>query len=204
MELAIIERGMLSASSEAATISAVSDERQSDGELLGRIAGRDRSAFELLYERYARSVYGLALRRLGDRGAAEDALQETFASIWRSAASYRAERGAGGPWVYAVARNAVVDRLRGRGEPVAEAPETASSEAGPETVAERGWLAWRVHRALVELPPPEREVLELAYWSGLSQSQVAEYLNVPLGTVKTRTRSGLGRLSRLLEGEDLL
>ena len=87
-------------------------EAVSDGELIARTGSGDRDAFELLYRRYARSVFGLALRRLGDRARAEDAVQETFASVWRSAKSYRPERGPGAPWLYAVARNAIVDRSR--------------------------------------------------------------------------------------------
>jgi RNA polymerase sigma-70 factor (ECF subfamily) len=203
MELAVARRSVSPASRGGSTIRAVAADDVSDGELLGRIARRDRAAFELLYERYARAVFGLALRRLGDRDRAEEAVQETFAAVWRSARSYRPDRGPGGAWLYAVARNAIVDRFRGRTEPVAEIPETPSADAGPAEVAEAGWLAWRVHRALRALPDAEREVLELAYWSGLSQSEVAEFLNVPLGTVKTRTRSALGRLGRLLEDEEL-
>src|SRR6476660_2281010 len=91
-----------------------------DSALLQRVAAGDRSAFETLYTRYARSVFGLALRRLGDRGHAEDAVQETFASIWRAARSYRPERGPGAPWLYAVARNAISDRGRSRPEPGAD------------------------------------------------------------------------------------
>ena len=174
-------------------------EQCSDGELLHRIAAGDREAFDVLYRRFVRPVYALALRRLGDRGRAEDATQETFASVWRSAASYRPERGAGAPWLYAVARNAIVDRTRARSEPPIEAPDEPSSELGPPEEAERSWLAWRVHRALQELPDHERPLLELAYWSGLSQSEIAEFLNIPLGTVKTRTRSALGRLADALE-----
>ena len=158
-------------------------------------------AFELLYHRYVRSVFGLALRRLRDRQRAEDAVQETFAAVWRSAASYRPERGPAAPWLYAVARNAIVDRLRARNEPPTEAPDLASGEPGPAERAEASFVAWRVHRALEELPAKEREVVELAYWSGMSQSEVAEYLHIPLGTVKTRTRSALARLADLLEGE---
>ena len=174
-------------------------EECSDGELLHRIAAGDREAFDVLYRRFVRPVFALALRRLGDRGRAEDATQETFASVWRSAASYRAERGAGAPWLYAVARNAIVDRTRARSEPPVETPDEPSSELGPPEEAERSWLAWRVHRALQELPDHERPLLELAYWSGLSQSEIAEFLNIPLGTVKTRTRSALGRLADALE-----
>jgi RNA polymerase sigma-70 factor (ECF subfamily) len=174
-------------------------ERSSDGELLQRIAGGDREAFDVLYHRFVRPVFALALRRLGDRGRAEDATQETFTSIWRSAGSYRADRGPGAPWLYAVARNAIVDRARARSETPAEVPDEASSEPGPPDEAERSWLAWRVHRAMQELPEHERPLLELAYWSGLSQSEIADFLNIPLGTVKTRTRSALGRLADVLE-----
>jgi RNA polymerase sigma-70 factor (ECF subfamily) len=85
----------------------------------------------------------------------------------------------------------------------AELPELMSTEPGPAERAEKSYVAWRVHRALEELQPREREVIELAYWSGMSQSEVAEYLGLPLGTVKTRTRSGLARLASLLEGEPL-
>lgn len=172
-----------------------------DGDLIVRVGAGDNAAFETLYRRYARSVFGLALRRLGDRGRAEDAVQETFASVWRSASSYRPERGAGAPWLYAVARNAIIDRGRSRREPPAEGRDEPSLEAGPDERAESDWLAWRVHRAFEELPKQERAVLELAYWGDLSQSQVAEFLSIPLGTVKTRTRSGLGRLADLLSEE---
>src|SRR5512138_2648019 len=89
-----------------------SDEPPTDAELLARVGERDRQAFEILYGRYVRSVFGLALRRLGDRGHAEDAVQEAFTAIWRSASTYRPERGAAGGWLYTVARNAIVDRLR--------------------------------------------------------------------------------------------
>jgi RNA polymerase sigma-70 factor (ECF subfamily) len=173
-----------------------------DGELLLRVAERDRAAFELLYHRYVRSIFGLALRRLRDRGRAEDAVQEVFAAIWRSAGSYRPERGPATPWLYAVARNAIVDRMRQSGDaPSAELPELVSTEPGPLEQAESSYVSWRVHRALEELPRRERDVIELAYWSGMSQSEIAEYLHIPLGTVKTRTRSGLAKLSDLLEGE---
>jgi len=173
----------------------------SDADLLVRVADRDRAAFELLYNRYVRSIFGLALRRLRDRQRAEDAVQETFTAIWRAAATYRPERGPAAPWLYAIARNAIVDRQRARVEPAGELPEMVSAEPGPPDRAEASFVAWRVHRALEELPEKEREVLELAYWSEMSQSEVADYLNIPLGTVKTRTRSALSRLAGLLEGE---
>jgi RNA polymerase sigma-70 factor (ECF subfamily) len=173
----------------------------SDGELIQRTGNGDRGAFEKLYGRYARSVFGLALRRLGDRGRAEEAVQETFVSIWRSAATYKPERGPGAPWLYGVARNAIVDRSRARSEPPAETPDEPSLESGPDERAEQAWTQWQVHRALEALPEREREVIALAYWSDLSQSEVAARLGIPLGTVKTRTRSALMHLADLLDGE---
>jgi RNA polymerase sigma-70 factor (ECF subfamily) len=173
----------------------------SDGDLIRRVARRDANAFEALYQRYARPVFGLALRRLGDRMRAEDAVQETFAAVWRSARTYKPERGAGAPWLYAVARNAIVDRSRNRSEPPAEIPDSPTGELGPDERAEASYVSWRVHRALEDLPQNERDVIELAYYGGLSQSEVADFLSIPLGTVKTRTRAGLGRLADLLEGE---
>ena len=176
--------------------------RETDGDLLQRIADSDSAAFESLYHRYARPLLGLALRMLRDRSRAEDAVQETFASIWRSAPSYRPERGPGAPWLYAVARNAIVDRARARGEQPSPSRPTRSRPApGPAEQTEASYVSWRVHRAVDELPPREREALELAYWSGLSQSEIAQFLDIPLGTVKTRTRSGLARLADLLEGK---
>jgi RNA polymerase sigma-70 factor (ECF subfamily) len=185
----------------AATMPRVSAFEPTDEVLLSRVAGGDRDAFGDLYQRYARAVLGLALRRLGDRGRAEDAVQEAFASVWRAARSYKPERGPVAPWLYAVARNAIADRGRARVEAPAEPFDSPSNEAGPDDRAEQSWVSWRVHRAMEELPDSERSVLELAYWSGLSQSEIAEFLGIPLGTVKTRTRSGLRRLADELEGE---
>jgi RNA polymerase sigma-70 factor (ECF subfamily) len=155
----------------------------SGGELICRIAERDSDAFQTLYRRYARPVYGLALRRLRDREGAEDATRRAFAAIWRSAATYVPERGGGARWLFTVVRNAIVDE----GEP------------GPESAAEDGWQAFRVHAALAELPEQERVPLELAYWERRSPSEIAELLGLPLGTVKTCTRSALARLAVRLE-----
>jgi RNA polymerase sigma-70 factor, ECF subfamily len=174
-----------------------------DEALLLRVADSDRGAFELLYHRYVRSVLGLALRKLHDRATAEEVTQEAFTSVWRSAASYSPERGSAGGWIYTVARNATVDRMRrnGRVETTSELPDLVSPESGPYEQAERSDSAFRVHRALEELTANEREVIELAYWSGFSQSEVAAYLHQPLGTVKTRTRNALARLAEVLEGD---
>ncbi len=178
-----------------ATMPRVAAIEPTDEDLLARVADGDREAFGDLYTRYARAVLGLAMRRLGDRGRAEDAAQEAFASVWRAARTYRRDRGPVAPWLYAVARNAIADRGRARVELPAEPVDTASDEPGPPEHAEQSWLAWRVHRALETLPEKEREVVELAYWRGLSQSEISDHLGIPLGTVKTRTRSGLRRLA---------
>ena len=176
----------------------------SDGELLCRIAERDHEAFAILYRQYVRPVYGLALRRLRDRERATDATQRAFAAIWRSAATYAPERGGGARWLFTVARSAIGDhegRARSAQPGVsAEAPEVASPEPGAESVVEDGWLAFRVHAAVGELPEPERVPLELAYWGGRSRSEIAELLDLPAGTVETRTRSALARLVVRLEG----
>ena len=173
----------------------------SDGQLIERVADGDRPAFDELYRRYARPVLGLALRRLGDRGRAEDATQEAFVAIWRSARTFDAVRGRGAPWLYAVARNAITDGYRRTPSPVSELEDRAGNEPDPAGEAEASWTAWRVHRALEVLPEHERPVIELAYWRGFSQSEIAESLGIPLGTVKTRTRSALARLADALEEE---
>jgi RNA polymerase sigma-70 factor (ECF subfamily) len=175
--------------------------QSTDGQLIVRIAGGDRDAFEELHGRYSRAVLGLALRRLGDRGRAEDASQDAFLAIWRSARTYDPSRGRGAAWLYAVARNAITDGLRRMPEPVAELEDGPGREPDPSDEAEASWTAWRVHRALEELPDHERPVIELAYWRGLSQSEIAESLEIPLGTVKTRTRSALARLADALDEE---
>jgi RNA polymerase sigma-70 factor (ECF subfamily) len=196
-----LERPVLPRARRVASIRIVAIEELSDGDLIERVGDGDSEAFEELYRRNTRPVLGLALRRLGDRGRAEDALQDAFAAIWRSASSYDRGRGNGGAWLYTVARNAIVDGARRRPEPPMEPPDEPSHESGPPELAEASWLSWRVHGALERLPEHERPVIELAYWGGLSQSEISEFLQVPLGTVKTRTRSALARLADLLEGE---
>ena len=186
---------------ERASAGAVSDADVSDGVLIERVAILDRAAFEELYRRYARAVLGMALRRMRDRGRAEDAVQDAFAAVWRSARTYDRGRGPGGAWLYTVARNVIVDGLRRTPEPtVQEPPDLPSGEPGPADEAEAAWNTWRIHRALESLPAHERPVIDLAYFSGLSQSEIASFLQIPLGTVKTRTRSALARLADELEG----
>ena len=174
----------------------------SDGDLLLLIGDGDRDAFEELHGRYSRAILGLAINRLRDRGHAEDATQEAFASVWRAARTYRPDLGPGAPWVYTVARNAITSRWRRRPEPAAEARDEPSLEPGPAELAESSWRSFLVHRALETLPDHQRRLVELAYWGELSQSEIAEQLDLPLGTVKTRTRAALKRLAEALK-EDL-
>jgi len=189
------------ADTRVVTIELVREPELTDGQLIERVGDGDRPAFEELYRRYARAVLGLALRRLGDRGRAEDAAQDAFVAIWRSARTYDSGRGTGAPWLYAVARNAITDGLRRAPKPAAELEDRPGGGPDPADRAEASWTAWRVHRALEVLAPHERPVIELAYWRGLSQSEIAESLGIPLGTVKTRTRSALARLADALEDE---
>jgi RNA polymerase sigma-70 factor, ECF subfamily len=203
MNAAIAARADLSRDAPRASIRTVDTDPRTDAELLARVARRDHDAFEELHRRYARSVLGVAMRRISDRGRAEDATQDTFTSVWRSAARFDSARGTATAWLFTIARNAIVDTLRRRPEPTtSEPPELQATDPGPDVEAEREWVSWRVHRALEALPPQERPVLELAYWGGLSQSEIAERLGLPLGTVKTRTRSALRRLADEL-GEEL-
>jgi RNA polymerase sigma-70 factor (ECF subfamily) len=173
-----------------------------DGELLVAIGEGSREAFEELHGRYRRALLGLARGRLRDWGRAEDAVQDAFASIWRAASTYRPELGPGAPWVYAVARNAIISRGRKRLEPPAEPTDEPSTDPGPAEQAEQSWRSFCVHRALETLADHQRELVELAYWGGLSQTEIAQRLELPLGTVKTRTRAALKRLAEALK-EDL-
>jgi len=175
-----------------------------DEQLLVRVADhRDESAFDELFRRYSRAVYSLVVRVLRDRDAGEDIVQDTFAAIWRAASSYRPDRGKATSWVFTIARNAAVDAARSRRTVTGELPETIDPGPGPDALAGAEMDAFRVHLAVDSLPPREREVISLAYFDGLSQSEVAARLELPLGTVKTRTRSALGRLAERLDREEV-
>jgi RNA polymerase sigma-70 factor (ECF subfamily) len=202
MDAAIPVRLDLPRAPRGDSIPKVSVDSRTDAELIGLVADGDHRAFEELHRRYARPVLGIALRRIGDRGRAEDATQDTFASLWRSAGRFDPTRGKATSWLFTVARNAIIDGLRRRPDATVESPpDVAEPGPGPDDAAESEWVTWRVHRALETLPDHERTLVELAYWSGLSQSEIADHLEIPLGTVKTRTRSALSRLADELGDE---
>ena len=173
-------------------------------DLIRRMTAGDGEAFARFYDRYAPVVYPLILRIVRDRSDAADVLQDVFWEIWRGAGTYDAGRGTPEAWVVMRARTRAIDRVRAvrrRGEtfvaPLDEAIAAAPSEPGGDA-AERAADRSVVTGALDRLPGPQREVLELAYYGGLTQSEIAERIKQPLGTVKTRMRLGLERLREMM------
>jgi RNA polymerase sigma-70 factor, ECF subfamily len=171
-----------------------------DGDLVRRLKARDPKAMSDLYDRYGRLAYSLIHRVVRNPSAAEDLLQETFMRVWNRVGSFDAERGALGPWVLAVARNRAIDYLRsvdGRMQAGAvdlDRIEHPSQFSGIESSALAIDRARRLKSAFEKLSPNQRMVIELAYYEGLSQTEMAERLKQPLGTVKTWTRSALKTL----------
>jgi RNA polymerase sigma-70 factor (ECF subfamily) len=185
----------------------VDTDRSPDGPLLTRIVAGDADALGELYDRYSRVVFGLLYRMLPSPEVAEEVLQDVFHAVWRRAASYRAERGTGRTWLLAIARNAAIDwsrrhrRLVGRESPL----EEAAAQPDPRTIDQLTGalvLADVVGRALAELPPEQREVIVLAFYLGLSQTEIAARLGEPLGTVKSRARLGMARLRNALAAQE--
>lgn len=167
-----------------------------DDRLLCLVAAGDREAFQMLWERFGAAVYSLCLRRLSEPAAAEDATQEAFVNVWRHARTFDPQRGSAAAWLFAVSRNAAAQIARKA--PRGELALTVLPD-DPIVHEEHTLLRLTVHAALTRIPPTERQVLELAYFDDLSQSQIATRLDLPLGTVKSRTRAGLKRLADLLE-----
>jgi len=175
----------------------------SDEALVALVARGDEDALAELYDRVGRVAYGLALRVLRDERHAEDAVQEAFLQVWRSAATFRAERAKASTWILTLVHRRAVDLVR-REERRQADPLTDDSAAGvaSEETEEAAWLRFereRVQAALKQLPDVQREALELAYYGGFSQSELAERLGVPLGTIKSRMFAGLARLRELLD-----
>ena len=175
----------------------------SDEALVALVARADEDALAELYDRVSRIAYGLALRVLRDERHAEDAVQEAFLQVWRSAASFRADRAKASTWILTLVHRRAVDLVR-REERRQADPLTDDSALGaaPEDTEEAAWLRFereRVQVALKQLPDVQREALELAYYGGFSQSELADRLGVPLGTIKSRMFAGLARLRELLD-----
>ena len=181
----------------------MSSKELSDEELIASIRERDVRALEVLYERHRVLAYSLALRTVGNPGDAEDVVQEAFLNIWRSAGTYRSDRSSPRSWLLTVVHHRAIDKLRGR----QSRPQTAELEAGMDIPDATD--VWRevserltgddVRHALEELPPEQRETIELAYFKGYTHTQIADLMDVPLGTVKGRMRIGLHKLKTSLQ-----
>ena len=169
-----------------------------------RSAGGDQAAFALLYDATRRLVYGTALRILGEPADAEEVTLDVYLQVWRNAKDYAGQRGTVGAWLVMLARSRAIDRLRSRAsrkrreEPFQEFAQFRSTEPGPDHEIEISQRRRRVVSALNTLPPEQREVIELAFFSGLTHTELATQLNQPLGTVKTRVRQGMIKIRELL------
>ena len=177
--------------------------------LIERLQARDPAALSALYARYASIVYTLALRITGNQGEAEEVVVDSFWQVWQQADRYDPRRGQLGAWIFTIARSRALDRVRAlRRSPLAQPDERAETQAAQRAADERNpehdaWLAEQsslVRAALAELAPAQREAIELAYYHGLSHTEIAERLDEPLGTVKTRIRLGLMKLREKLAG----
>ena len=181
------------------------EDQTADRLALARIARGDHEALAELYHRHARPVYSLALRILQDSGDAEDIVQEAFAQAWSQAARYDVRRGAVGAWLLTLARSRAIDRLRSKrarpdrtGDGAIDA--VADAADAPDLQLLTAEQVERVRAALRGLPVIQRVALELAYYEGLSHAEIAEQLEQPLGTVKTRIRQAMIRLRETLAG----
>jgi RNA polymerase sigma-70 factor, ECF subfamily len=186
-------------------LSASESASPSDADLLARIGGRDTSALAALYERHAPFALGVAHRVLRDRAEAEEVVQDVFLSVWNGRVHYDPKRGRFTSWLYVMARNRALDRLRQRGSRPQGDPPTGR-EAGAEADGEMHLLDGErrnvVLAALAKLPEPQRRALELAFYGGLSQSEIARETGEPLGTVKSRMSRAMATLRQAL-GEAL-
>ena len=174
-----------------------------DARLMRSVQEGDLTAFEAIYDRHARAVHGLAYRILRDRSAAEDASQEAFLALWRNRHRYAPEHGAARSWLLSIAHNCAIDAIRRqRGQVPQPLQGDYEQQPAPERtqaqVLERLEAA-AVTEALHVLPPSQRRVVELAYFGGLTQPEIAAAIKVPLGTVKSRIRLALHKLARELE-----
>jgi RNA polymerase sigma-70 factor (ECF subfamily) len=171
-----------------------------DAALVSAIRAGDPGAMALLYDRYGSIVYSVALRVLGDTGSAEDVLQEVFMQLWRNPNAFDSSRGNLAPWLAVIARNRAIDSIRKRHPETDVADVVISIEPDMAGDAERGRAMEKVRGALSSMPAAQRNALEMAYFEGLSHSEIAAKTGEPLGTIKTRIRSGLLSLRKVFQG----
>ncbi len=175
----------------------------SDEALVALVARGDDTALAELYDRVGRVAYGLAYRVLRDDRLAEDAVQEAFLAVWRTAARFTAERAKASTWILTLVHRRAVDLVRReerrRAEPLDDETRDAATTDSAEEAAWLGFERDRIQAALKLLPDAQREAIELAYYGGFSQSELAERLGQPLGTIKSRMFAGLARLRELLD-----
>jgi RNA polymerase sigma-70 factor, ECF subfamily len=200
---------MISTSSDCESTVRAAFVHLSDEALVAQIARGDEQALGAFYDRFGRTVFSLALRVVRNAQVAEEATQEAFLAVWRSADEYRASRGSARTWLLTIAHRRAVDRVRyeqrrvAANEPLDDTTQAQIRQTLP-SAEDEAWVAFereRLVRALAQIPDAERELIELAYFDGYTQSQLAERLGLPLGTVKRRTFTGLRRLRELLEAE---
>jgi len=172
-------------------------------DLIRQVANQDRDAFSYLYDRFSSLVFTLAMRMLRARSDAEDLLQEVFVQVWRQAQSYSVQRGSPEAWIINIARSRAIDKIRSirrmeKSFVLTDDPARAESSDNVESSAAESEARMAMNSALANLPDTQRKVLELAYFDGLTQTEIANRLAEPLGTVKTRMRSGIQRLRDML------
>ena len=163
----------------------------SDADLVSAIASGDESAMGQLYDRYSAIVYSTAVRILGDRTTAEDLLQEVFMQLWRNPAAFDSNRGTLAPWLVAITRNRAIDWLRKRRPETLVADVSLAIEPDLASKTDFARFAGKIRAMLDRMPKTQKDVLEMAYFEGLTHSEIAAKTGQPLGTIKTRIRSGL-------------
>jgi RNA polymerase sigma-70 factor (ECF subfamily) len=172
---------------------------EDDASLLSQVQGGNEQAMAALFDRYSKVVYSVALRVLRDPSAAEDVLQEIFMQIWRTPNSFIATRGSLGGWLAVVSRNRSIDALR-RKRPTEQVDDLGlASPYNLANEAERNFMMEKARGVIVLLPPEQRKTLEMAFFDGLTHSEIAEMTGDPLGTVKTRIRSALTTLRKAFQ-----
>ncbi len=181
--------------------------RPTDEALMERVVQRDAKALEQLYDRHSRLVYSVLIRMTEQAPLANELLQDVFLRLWNNASSYQAARGSLSPWLLTLARNIAIDHLRSKGERqrrqehVMDPAPVPVAEARMDEWVDHRRLAAELHRRLAELPAAQRQALDLAYFKGLSHSEIASRLGEPLGTVKTWIRSAVLQLRLEMRGE---